>query len=63
MKRQVPITRNRGEPTTWEFKEHLEPGKTYQVSVKTMSGKVASWPATGNVTLSKIITSIFVYIF
>ena len=25
-------------------------GRTYQVVVKTVSGSVASWPATGNVT-------------
>ncbi|KAK6628641.1 Tyrosine-protein phosphatase 10D [Polyplax serrata] len=51
VKRQTPITRNRGEPTMWEFRDHLEPGKTYQVTVKTMSGKVASWPAIANITL------------
>lgn len=54
VKRQTPVTRNRGEPTMWEFRDHLEPGKTYQVTVKTMSGKVASWPAIANITLSKI---------
>lgn len=32
------------------FKENLKPGRTYQVVVKTVSGSVASWPATGNVT-------------
>jgi len=30
----------------------LQPGRTYQVLVKTVSGKVASWPASVNVTLS-----------
>lgn len=33
----------------------LQPGRTYQVLVKTVSGKVASWPASVNVTLSKYI--------
>ena len=28
----------------------MKPGRTYQVVVKTVSGSVASWPATGNVT-------------
>ncbi|KAL0279954.1 UNVERIFIED_CONTAM: hypothetical protein PYX00_001395 [Menopon gallinae] len=51
MRRQAPITINRSSPTSWEFKDHLEPGRTYQVLVKTMSGKVGSWPLTGNVTL------------
>ena len=32
------------------FNENLHPGKTYQVVVKTQSGSVFSWPATGNVT-------------
>jgi cadherin 5 type 2 (VE-cadherin) len=53
VRRQAPVTRMRGEPTMWEFKENLEPGRSYQVVVKTLSGKVTSWPATGNVTLSK----------
>jgi len=52
-RRQASITRNKTEPTFWEFRENLEPGRTYQVVVKTVSGKVTSWPATGNVTLSK----------
>ncbi|XP_068214288.1 tyrosine-protein phosphatase 10D-like isoform X2 [Palaemon carinicauda] len=29
----------------------LDPGKTYNVSIKTVSGEIASWPTTGNVTL------------
>ncbi|XP_068211169.1 tyrosine-protein phosphatase 10D-like isoform X2 [Palaemon carinicauda] len=29
----------------------LEPGKTYNLFIKTVSGAVASWPTTGNVTL------------
>ncbi|XP_076311183.1 tyrosine-protein phosphatase 10D-like isoform X2 [Tachypleus tridentatus] len=31
------------------FIEGLEPGQTYEVDVKTISGSVASWPATDNV--------------
>lgn len=51
-KRLQPVVRNRDEGENWwVFKEHLEAGKTYQVTVKTMSGKVASWPANGDVTL------------
>lgn len=49
----APITRNRDEPTEWEFKESLEPGRTYHVLVKTVSGKVTSWPAAVNVTVSE----------
>lgn len=50
-RRLTPVTRNRDDESTWEFKD-LEPGKTYQVVVKTVSGKVTSWPASGDVTLS-----------
>lgn len=50
-RRLAPVTRNRDDETRWEFKD-LEPGKTYQVVVKTVSGKVTSWPASGDVTLS-----------
>lgn len=32
------------------FTEGLEPGRTYEVVVKTVSGNVASWPTSGNVT-------------
>ncbi|CAB4065344.1 PTPRB [Lepeophtheirus salmonis] len=37
-------------PLEAKFVENLKPGHTYQVVVKTVSGSVASWPATGNVT-------------
>lgn len=50
-RRLAPVTRNRDDETRWEFRD-LEPGKTYQVVVKTVSGKVTSWPASGDVTLS-----------
>lgn len=53
-KRLAPVTRNRDDESKWEFKD-LEPGKTYQVVVKTVSGKVTSWPANGDVTLSELI--------
>uniref|UniRef100_A0A646QCN0 protein-tyrosine-phosphatase n=1 Tax=Hemiscolopendra marginata TaxID=943146 RepID=A0A646QCN0_9MYRI len=33
-----------------KFTEGLEPGTTYEVVVKTVSGNVASWPTSGNVT-------------
>ncbi|XP_066583750.1 tyrosine-protein phosphatase 10D isoform X2 [Prorops nasuta] len=49
-RRLAPITKNRDDETNWEFKD-LEPGKTYQVVVKTVSGKVTSWPASGDITL------------
>uniref|UniRef100_T1JB95 protein-tyrosine-phosphatase n=1 Tax=Strigamia maritima TaxID=126957 RepID=T1JB95_STRMM len=32
------------------FNEGLEPGRTYEIVVKTVSGNVASWPTTANVT-------------
>ncbi|XP_069691312.1 tyrosine-protein phosphatase 10D isoform X2 [Periplaneta americana] len=54
VRRQAPVNLPRGEPTVLEFKENLEPGKSYQVVVKTVSGKVTSWPATGNVTLKPL---------
>ncbi|XP_063992533.1 tyrosine-protein phosphatase 10D isoform X2 [Diachasmimorpha longicaudata] len=49
-RRLTPVTINRDDESLWEFKE-LEPGKTYQVVVKTVSGKVTSWPASGDITL------------
>lgn len=54
VRRQAPVSRVRGEPTMWEFRDSLEPGRSYQVVVKTVSGKVTSWPATGNVTLKPL---------
>ncbi|XP_053697410.1 tyrosine-protein phosphatase 10D isoform X2 [Sabethes cyaneus] len=51
-RRQQSVTRDDNESMAWlEFKDNLEPGKTYQVVVKTVSGKVTSWPASGEVTL------------
>ena len=40
-----------------EFTENVEPGNTYQVTVKTISGHVASWPSTVNVTTLKLETT------
>ncbi|CAB3367061.1 Hypothetical predicted protein [Cloeon dipterum] len=51
MRRPAPVIKGKESPRILEFRDGLEPGKTYQVSVKTMSGKVASWPTTANVTL------------
>jgi receptor-type tyrosine-protein phosphatase beta len=48
------ITKLREEPTFIEFKENLEPGKTYTLTVKTVSGKVSSWPTTADVTLKPL---------
>ncbi|KAI9561811.1 hypothetical protein GHT06_012772 [Daphnia sinensis] len=45
-----PIIVRRDEPRMALFNEGLEPGRTYPVLVKTLSGNVASWPATANVT-------------
>lgn len=53
VRKQAPVTRLREEPPYWEFRDNLEPGKTYQVIVKTVSGKVTSWPMNADVTLSK----------
>nr|XP_031828651.1 tyrosine-protein phosphatase 10D isoform X5 [Nomia melanderi] len=52
-RRLAPVTRNLDDERRWEFKD-LEPGKTYQVVVKTVSGKVTSWPASGDVTLKPL---------
>ncbi|XP_055635341.1 tyrosine-protein phosphatase 10D isoform X2 [Toxorhynchites rutilus septentrionalis] len=54
-RRQQAVLRNDNENMAWlEFKDNLDPGKTYQVVVKTVSGKVTSWPATGEVTLKPL---------
>lgn len=56
LRRLQPVMRNRDDGQAWwEFKENLEAGKTYQVIVKTLSGKVTSWPMTGDVTLSTFV--------
>ena len=50
IRRKTPQNIERSSPLRATFKENLKPGRTYQVVVKTVSGSVASWPATGNVT-------------
>lgn len=50
IRRKTPQIIERGAPLKAKFTENLKPGRTYQVVVKTVSGSVASWPATGNVT-------------
>lgn len=50
IRRKTPHFIERGQPLVAHFTENLTPGRTYQVVVKTVSGSVASWPATGNVT-------------
>ena len=50
IRRKTPQNVERGSPLRATFQENLKPGITYQVVVKTVSGSVASWPATGNVT-------------
>ncbi|XP_041973305.1 tyrosine-protein phosphatase 10D isoform X2 [Aricia agestis] len=49
--RRLPAqVRSRDDPPACTF-DGLEPGAHYAVSVKTMSGKVTSWPAAADVTL------------
>lgn len=50
----APVTRGRDEPPFCDLNDGLEPGRTYQILVKTFSAKVASWPATLNVTLKPL---------
>ncbi|CAF4853022.1 unnamed protein product [Pieris macdunnoughi] len=52
--RRLPaVVRSRDEPTLCSF-DGLEPGKHYAVAVKTMSGKVTSWPAATELTLKPL---------
>ncbi|XP_060530895.1 tyrosine-protein phosphatase 10D-like isoform X2 [Cylas formicarius] len=51
LRKPTPVPRSKDDPTFWEFKDNLEPGKTYSVVVKTVSGKVTSWPVSAEVTL------------
>jgi cadherin 5 type 2 (VE-cadherin) len=46
----VPKVVTKDAPRIVHFDEELEPGKTYEVAIKTVSGNVASWPLTGNIT-------------
>ncbi|XP_047492144.1 tyrosine-protein phosphatase 10D-like isoform X1 [Penaeus chinensis] len=59
-KTQMPLIINADQPREATFdsslepghtyESSLEPGRTYDVLIKTVSGNVASWPTTGNVT-------------
>lgn len=50
VKSSLPKVVPKDGPRSIKFSEELEPGKTYEVVVKSVSGNVASWPATGNIT-------------
>lgn len=50
IRKMTPIIVNRFEERVATFTEDLEPGKTYEVVVKTVSGNVFSWPTAGNIT-------------
>ncbi|XP_052756791.1 LOW QUALITY PROTEIN: tyrosine-protein phosphatase 10D-like [Galleria mellonella] len=52
-RRAAPVLRARRDPPEWTF-DGLEPGAHYTVIVKTMSGKVTSWPATLDLTLKPL---------
>ncbi|XP_046978913.1 tyrosine-protein phosphatase 10D-like isoform X1 [Vanessa cardui] len=52
-RRLPPQLRARDEPPAAAF-DGLEPGAHYTVTVKTMSGKVTSWPATADLTLKPL---------
>lgn len=55
---------NSGSFTQWYDvydRQQLQPGRTYQILVKTVSGKVASWPTSVNVTLSMLIFFKYTY--
>ena len=53
-RRQQTIPRGADSTMSLEFKESLEPGRTYQVVVKTVSGKVTSWPATADLIIKPL---------
>lgn len=53
LRKPPPVPRSKDDLTEWEFKDNLEPGKTYSVVVKTVSGKVTSWPVSSEVTLGR----------
>ncbi|XP_017052134.1 tyrosine-protein phosphatase 10D isoform X2 [Drosophila ficusphila] len=50
-RRQSTVPRSNEPVAFFDFRDIAEPGKTFNVIVKTVSGKVTSWPATGDVTL------------
>ncbi|ROT62360.1 Tyrosine-protein phosphatase 10D [Penaeus vannamei] len=55
-KKQMPLIVNADQPREATFDSSLEPGRTYDVLIKTVSGNVASWPTTGNVTTREPVT-------
>ncbi|RWS14201.1 tyrosine-protein phosphatase 10D-like protein, partial [Dinothrombium tinctorium] len=50
LRSSIPKVITKDSPRIAHFSENLYPGKTYEVVVKTVSGNVASWPVSGNVT-------------
>ncbi|XP_022829301.1 tyrosine-protein phosphatase 10D-like [Spodoptera litura] len=52
-RRLAPVVRARNDTPACAF-EGLEPGAPYTVTVKTMSGKVTSWPAATDLTLKPL---------
>ncbi|XP_047019276.1 tyrosine-protein phosphatase 10D isoform X1 [Helicoverpa zea] len=52
-RRLAPVVRARNDTPACSF-DGLEPGAPYTVTVKTMSGKVTSWPATCDLTLKPL---------
>lgn len=54
VKNSIPKTITKESQRMVTFNENLEPGKTYEVVVKTVSGNVASWPVTCNVTTAPL---------
>ena len=48
--RSNPFIVEHDQPLEANFDKGLHPGRTYTVVVKTVSGSVASWPTTANVT-------------
>lgn len=50
VKHSVPKIVLKDDQRIADFSSDLEPGRTYEVVVKTVSGNVASWPVTGNIT-------------
>lgn len=53
-RRQQTVPRSTDSSAWLDIRENLEPGKTYQVVVKTVSGKVTSWPVSVDVTLKPL---------
>ena len=50
VRNSLPKIIAKDDPRIGHFSEDLEPGKTYEVVVKSVSGNVASWPVSGNIT-------------